>query len=92
MTAILAMLALAATLFICFKVWRYETREYHEKLDDETMRLWCDRLTNYRLDHPDEECDYPVAEEAVHMLLKSDKKTRRRITDQAIKNVRRRGG
>lgn len=27
-----------------FKVWRYETREYHEKVDDETMRLWRDRV------------------------------------------------
>lgn len=92
MTAIFAVAVLAATLFVCFKVWRYETREYHEKVDDETMRLWRDRVVNYRLEHPDEEFDYPVSEEAVYELLKSDKKTRRRIVDRAIRNVGRRGG
>jgi hypothetical protein len=92
MTAILAVAVLALTSFICLKVWRFETREYYEKLDDETMRIWRDRVINYRLEHPDEEYDHPVAEEAVCELLKSDKKTRNRIVHQAIKNVRRRGG
>jgi hypothetical protein len=91
MTAILAVAALAVTLFVGVKVWLYERREYLEKVDEEAMRLWRDRVTNYRLDHPDEEYDYPVAEEAVRMLLKSDGKTRNRIADQAVQNVRRRG-
>jgi hypothetical protein len=91
MSGILAVAALFITLFVGFKVWRYESREYYEKVDDETMRIWRDRVTNDRLEHPDEEYDYPVAEEAVHMLLKSDKKTRNRIVNQAIQNVRRRG-
>ena len=91
MTVILAAAALAITLFVGFRVWRYESREYYEKVDDETMRLWRYRVTNYRLEHPDEEYDYPVAEEAVYMLLKSDNKTRNRIVNLAVQNVRRRG-